>query len=272
MHTISSKICVQGTPLYNNKKINMKTLLKQSSMTTGKRFLYATFIIVAYAVASCKKDNNDMNAQSGVTEDDAVDVVTQSVDANSGGLSVQAESAATLSVNTGYLSACGVPKDSTISGSGTGTGPVSWSYNFNWHWMLSCTTNVPQQFDLTYRGRVNYDGPRITTNDTSSATLTVTGLGISSTQWTVNGNLTRTGTKTSKVGRQLTFTCTSTFTSNDIKVDKVTKKIVAGTVVVDISGTSSNGRSFHYTGTLTLNGSNAGRLILASGHAFDIHW
>lgn len=246
------------------KQIDMKNLSKTTLFFSGKSLLCAALIAGA-AFTSCTKTDN---SPSAVTEDDAAEVVTEAVVPNSAGLAVQAQGAVTVSSNTYYSTLCGTAKDTAVSGSGSVGSAISWNYNFNWHWSLDCTA---QEFDLTFRGLVNYTGPIITSADSSIATYAVTGLGAPS-QWMVNVNYTRYGNKQFTNGRQLAFASQLTFTSTNIVIDKSTQKIVSGTAAVQLIGTDNAGKSFSYSGTLTFNGNNTGTFTFSSGHTVNITW
>lgn len=235
----------------------------------SKKLSYPFLALSMTAFLACSKENNNENA---ITEEEAAEVVVQAVAPESGGIAAQMESAAKVSNNVSYLSYCGLQKDSTIAGASVSGAAVSWAYNFNWNWLLSCNEGSADKFELTFTGTSSYDGPRMSATHNSNAAITVTGLGYSSTAYTINETLVRLGTHTSKIRRQITFTSEATFNAVNVKVDKLTRKIVSGTASLTIEGTTSAGRTFSYEGTLTFNGNNKGTLVLNSGHSFLIQW
>lgn len=250
----------------------MKTREKSTPFFTSQKLLYIFTVAGIFSIASCTKKDDSSQQSTAVTQDDATEVVTQAVVNNGGGLSLQVQGTAMVSSNATYLSLCGLQKDSTVSGSGSIGSNISWSYNFGWHWMLTCNSGTPSQFDFTFNGGLTYEGPLMKSQDTSIATYAVTGLGGSSTQWTINTSLTRAGVKQSKVGQQATFYAQVTITGSNLVVSKSTQKIVSGTATWQITGYDSFGKNVSYSGTLTFLGNNTGTITFANGHTVNISW
>lgn len=244
----------------------MKTLLKPAGLFTGRKLWCALFAgVVALTSCSTKNDNTPP-----VTEEDAAEVVIQSVDPGSIGLAAQVRSTALVSANASYLGACGMEKDSTLADQGMIGNNISWAYNFNWNWELTCSENVPSQFDLSFKGVVNYNGPRMQSSDSSRATFIVTNL--SDDQLTVNATLERAGYKLSKIGRQLDFRAYVKLAATNLVVDKATQKILSGIATVEVSCVDRQNRTLEYIGDITFTGNNIAMLYFDNGYTKTLTW
>lgn len=238
---------------------------------TGNKVLLSMFMaaVLTLGLSSCTK-NNESQTDSTVTVDDAADAVTQAVSPESAGMVAQTTTAARM-VTTSTLS-CGLEKDSSISGQNAPGSTITYSYALNWNSNLSCNGNMPQQFQFNFSGKSSYDAPRMSSNDSSNAQFTATGLEPSATQYIFNQTYSRNGSQVSKVRNKRSFTSTINITSSNITVNKSTGEIISGAATVTVSGAGSGGDSFNYTGTLTFLGNKQATLVLGNGNTYSIQW
>ncbi|OOQ62002.1 hypothetical protein [Mucilaginibacter pedocola] len=224
---------------------------------------------LALTVSSCKKDSTTTAA---VTEDEAAEIMVQSIDPASGGLALQTTAATTITVTSSGSSKCGIAKDSTITGSG-GTSTRSYTYNLNWHRLLTCGTgSIPSKLDFSFTGASTYVAPRMSSNDNSTGAFTVTGLELASSEYIVNQTYTRNGTQQSKVRNNRNFTSTVNITTTNVKVSKVSQQITSGTGTIAVTGTASTGESFSFSGTITFLGGQKATIVLSTGTTFNVQW
>lgn len=233
--------------------------------------VFAAFIATALMLnaSSCKKDSAN-TTDATVTEADAAELTTAAVSPETGGMTAQLSSSITIN-NTVTLS-CGVTKDSTIVKSSAAGASPSYSYNLNWNYLLTCNGIFPSQLAFNFSGTGVYDGPRISSNDKSAGSFVLTGLQGSASQYSFTSTYTRTGTTTSKIARQYTFTSNIKITSSNIVVNKSTQQIVSGTAAVTITATSTSGKTFNFNGTITFLGGQKASVVLNSGTAYTIQW
>jgi hypothetical protein len=230
------------------------------------RTLAAITLSTGILFTACKKDKNNSD---DISDDEVAEAVTQSVSASSGGMVVQTESTARMA-GTGYTSlTCGQTKDTTIAGASVSGAAIVYSYSLNFNRTLTCS---PLKFQSNFTGNCTYTAPRMSSNDNSTAQLTVTGLDAASTAWTVNSSYVRNGTQQSKVRLQRSFSSVITITSSNIVVDKATQKIVSGVAEVTFEGTGSGGAKISRGATLTFLGSSKGTLTLKNGSSYSIQW
>jgi hypothetical protein len=238
-----------------------------------KIFIAALFVTsLACYVSSCKKDAASTSTATTVTETDAVELTTDAVVPSSGGLSNQASSSVDIYNKSKAKLTCGVAKDSTFSLVSAASASLAYDYAFNWNYVLTCDGLLPSQLTYNFTGTGSYAGPRMSSNDKSTGGFVMTGFGASTSQYLVSATYNRTGSTTSKILRQLTFTSDLTIKSSNIAVDKTTEEIVSGTATVTLTGTSSAGKTFSFAGTLTFLGNKKATLVLNSGVSYPIQW
>lgn len=236
--------------------------------TTPAILLAAGILLIGTTfLLSCAK-NNDAAPVDAVDEEEVAEAVTQTVSANSGGLAVTASDAAVMA--TTYSTMCGMSKDTAIVRSSVTGAVVTYNAAAQWHWALTCTPTA--RFDYALASRLTYDAPRMSSSDSLSATLAVTGLEPATPNYTLNMNLTRKGSQVSKILRKHSFTSTIIVTGTNIAVSKTTNLVQSGTASVTISGATSGGRSFQYAGTLVFTGNKTATLTFASGVTYNIQW
>jgi midasin (ATPase involved in ribosome maturation) len=237
---------------------NLKTTMVMLLVTSG----------LGLGLYSCKKDVAATPVT--VTEADAAELTTNAVVPTSGGFAVQVNSSVSIYKNVAL--SCGVKKDSTISKSSASGVTPAYSYNLSWNYMLTCAGIVPSQLTFNFTGSSTYDGPRMSSDDKSTGGFVLTNLQPTASTYTLSSTYVRNGTQTSKIARKYTFTSNLSITSSNVAVDKTTLKIVSGTAAVTLNGTSSSGKSFSFSGTITFLGNNKANLVLNSGASYAINW
>jgi len=169
-----------------------------------------------------------------------------------------------------YSTMCGMSKDTAIVRSSVTGAVVTYNAAAQWHWTLTCAPAA--RFDYALASHLTYDAPRMSSSDSLSATLSVTGLEPAAPSYTLNMNLSRKGSQVSKILRKHSFTSTIIVTGTNIAVSKATNLVQSGTASVTISGATSGGRSFQYAGTLVFTGNKTATLTFASGGTYNIQW
>jgi len=256
--------------------------------TTFKLSLVVLLMLGAF---SCKKDGNS-SSNSSVTTDQVADIAAGSLAANSEGfasvtddIAVNAQgisSTSKVNINsTGGLTTssvhqeCGTTRTDSVTRSLT-IDSVTLNYFFKYSHTLNCnTSNQPDNVAnaLTFHG--SFDGPRLSSNDSGSATFTIAGLTENATNFVVNGEYKRDGSFQSKVGDKASGNSHVDLTVVNVKLSKPGRKIVSGTGTLSVTGTGPKGANFSYTGTIVFNGDGTATLTisgtvytvnLASGH------
>ena len=231
----------------------------------------ATIMAAAICLAtSCKKDasSGSTSASVTVTQDDAADAITEAVTPQSAGVTAQVSDATVMASSSAY--ACGAAFDSSIIRSSAEGAAITYSFSLQWNWKLTCAS--PSNFAAAFKGKSSYDAVRMSSADSSSGSFVITGLAPADDSYIFNQTYSRNGSQQSKIGNKNSFTSTITITSTDIKVSKSTQQITSGTAAVNISGASSSGKSFAYSGTITFKGSKKATLSISGGSTYEITW
>lgn len=239
---------------------------------TSKNLISGVFFFtaVAMSITGCKKEVVPSMSADMVTEADAADAVTSAVTPATAGMVSQTEIAASI-VNNDNL-ACGTESDSKITGANGAGASVTYNYSLSWSSLMSCKNSIPSDYAFHFTGKFNYDAQRISSADSSVGSLTISGLQPGAKAYTFSSTYLREGSEISKVRDMHSFSSTISITSSNIIVDKATEKITSGSAGVLISGASSSGKSFSYSGTITFLGNETATLSFASGSSYSISW
>lgn len=243
-------------------------------MTTGRLRQYSLVIAATMlmTLTACEKENE--SSDNSVTEEEAVEVMAQGVSGESGGLSTQVESTAAVAAAT--PATCGYSSSDTAFGAlNVVRGNITYSYEGSMNRQLVCDGGLPQSFSFNYTGENSYTGPRMSSADNTSAGFVITGLSPLTAQYVFNASYVRNGTQQSKVRLQRSIESKLTITSSNITVDKITKKIVSGTVSVVFNGSvvgKAGSGNASYEGSFTFQGNRTGTLVLKNGASYTIQW
>jgi hypothetical protein len=244
------------------KKRNLPAVLR--SMT----IIFCGILIIA-ATSSCKKDTASTSNTGTVTEADASQAITEAIVPSSGGMAAQTSNAAYVAAKPVNVYPCGQSFDSSILLTNAAGAAITYNADLEWNWILSCST---ASFTYSFKGHTTYEAPLMSSNDTTTAGFVVTGLDASSPAYILNANYVRNGSQQSNIGYKNSFTSLITINSANINIDKTTEEITSGTATVSISGASTSGKLFSYSGTIVFLGNQAGTLTMASGNVYRISW
>ncbi|MCR9174152.1 MAG: hypothetical protein NXI10_16765 [bacterium] len=235
-------------------------------MIKTKSTLVLTVLLGSALLTSCSKDE----PAKEVTEEDAVELIEGSLQASTGGLD---ETVAKYSEDlvTEFVpnDNCGESYDTTYNFSYSGAISQA-DYTMTWGYVLNCNGFVPSTADLSAMASGTYSTNRMTSNDNTDASLTVSGLEPSNEELNFNGSLQREGNQTITINsntREITSTITVTLT--DVQVDKSSYEILSGTGTALVN--ASNGTdSFSFNGSIVFNGGGSATLTL-NGNTYTIN-
>jgi hypothetical protein len=250
-----------------------------------KTFKLSLILLLMLGAFSCKKDSTSSN--TAVTTDQAADIAAGSLAENSQGLASVTDDIAVnaqgiSSVNTGGLTinstgqstssvhqACGTTLTDSVTRSLT-IDSVSINYFFKYSHTLNCNNSVPDNLVniLTYNG--SFNGPRLSSSNSGSATVTIAGLSPTATNFVLNGEYKRSGSFQSKVGNKATGNSNVDIVGTNITLSKPNRKILSGSATISITGTGPKGVAFSYTGTIVFNGDDTAALTI-NGNAYTIN-
>lgn len=225
-------------------------------------------VALALSVFSCKKDDKE-GTPTTITPAEMADAVSQAFTTESAGFVAQTKVA--FSIMTAANKAegrladlCKQSFDTTLTGKNADTAKVfAYGYNMKWNWAVSCSDAGPDQILFKYRGGTTYQGPRMTAEDTASATITLSGLQDTVQFYTMNQTYERSGYQQLLTGSKKAIKSTIKIISSNMKINKTTGLIVSGTATIKIEGsTNSSADLFSRSGSFTFSGNESGSLVM----------
>lgn len=218
------------------------------------KVLAVNFLAIILFFSSCKKAEEIIES---VSEEEAVEVVENSLSSDAGGLAGQIEeSAAIVSAYTESKNEyCGLSFDSAINIVNPSEAVITYHYNLEWDWVINCNQfQIPESFVFNCEMGGGYDAPRMSANDEASVSFELSDLDLSTGFITFNGSFEREGTCQSKIGEKRSFSSKIIFEAMDVKVDKATKKLLSGTANLTLEAKTSEGKTFSFDGVVTFTG------------------
>ena len=223
-------------------------------------------LVIAAMTAGCG-DDNSVDTAGALTESEAALIVASSFGAGTStyGLTGQIEDCASLATGGGFGKTGGfqaILRDTTITRQKT-TGVYTYSYTFHFSYGFAGAS-----FDVLYDMKGTYATPRMSSSDSANAVLHFTDL--TSSPIALNGTYVRLGSQTFRVGdtKQLNTTIEGTLTN--ITIDRTTREVTGGTVVLALTAERSDGSMVTLDGTLTFLGNHQATLII-NGKTFTLN-
>ena len=220
---------------------------------------------LAMLVMSCKKEEETM-----VSEDEAAETVTKSMETDNSGVNEQLEESAKMAEVALVNPLCSVAQDSTIVKSYS-SATRTLDYTFTWGYQVNCTNSIPSNVTFNYSSTGSYTTPRMDSDDSATGEIVLTQLVASETNYKATLDYSRNGSQISKIGNANSFTSTITVNSSNILIDKSTYRVVSGDATLAISGSSTDGTAFSYGGTITFLGNMDATITLDSGATYSVN-
>lgn len=227
------------------------------------KFLCVAFFLI---FSGCQKDT--VTPPITITENDIADVIGSSFASSSKGLIWQIELGTEVVdsekipvfMKNNFI----IPIETTITRQGS-LGGYSYQYTVRYRYEFS---SFKDTMDFLYWIKSSYTTPRMISNDTGWANLKFTKYLLSD-SCTINGTFNREGVHSSKVREMKQFTNKMSATLINIIFDKRIKKVVHGTINIQVEGKSSDGTSYSFSGVLTIYNESIASLIL-NDQTFEI--
>jgi hypothetical protein len=234
-------------------------------------FRLATFCIACASAlvltAGCNGDNS-VNSGSGLSESDAAAIVVSSFGAGTStyGLTGQIEDGAAVATGgsfgkaDAFASAVGETTITKRKTSGV------YTYDYTFHFVYGF---VNPSFDVQYDMKGIYSTPRMSSDDSAFAVLHFTSL--QSNPIVLNGTYVRLGSQTFRVGETKQLTTVIQGTLTNVTIDRSTKRVTGGTVVLSVTANRSDGTTLTLSGTLTFLGNRQATLEI-NGKTFNLNF
>ena len=223
-------------------------------------FKLSVFILSICILSSCSKTKE-------FTQEDAADIIEKSIEKDTYGVSEMITKFSENLVNS-YSS---FPCDQyDTSYSFIYSGPlVNSDYQINWDYTLICGLDDLSAAELNATTSGSYSTNRLNSNDTSNASLNVTGIEVSASSLNFNGSLSRNGNQTISINSKTrNVTSKINIELTNVSVNKSSFEIESGTGSVAISGNNGND-SFSFSGSIVFNG-NGNATLTINGKTYQI--
>lgn len=234
-------------------------------------FTGVILVIIAISLSSCDKDE-EVAVNGEITEEDAVEVVENAVSQESGGLAEQVETCATIANYADPENPlCGMSFDSTMLLTNPSEAIILYNYEYRWNWNVQCNElQFPEQFNFSYEMEGWYDTPRLKSLDTGYNDFSITGINSGDSTYIYSGTYSRNGENELKAEFQTAFNSELTIEINEIIISKYTGKIIEGNGIVSFKGSSSNGKTVTFDGTITFIGGDTATLKFSNEFTISI--
>ena len=217
--------------------------------------LVFTMIAILF-LSSCNKDDAKTNNET-ISEEDAVEVVENSLQEDSGGINDQISSSIEMASDYADLEFnpyCGLTFDTLITQTNPSGMAILYEYSFDWEWEILCNQQqIPEKFNFSYDATGWCDAPRIKSTITGNHSFTLEGLSPGSNNIIYNGTFYCNGSNEMKIGLQSSFDSNVTIDATNVIISKETWKITGGTANVTFHGETTGGKVFDYSGTISYN-------------------
>ena len=222
--------------------------------------IVSVLLLPIIMVTGCKK--KEETPVLDATAEEAASIMATSLCTGNAGTMTQVEDAVELSQNLMLKSTM---YDSSFTISSASGAMITYQYQVHYSYGFINANN----FQMAYDATGNYNSPNVSAGISASGTLNIAGF-LSGDYYIVNGQSGREGTFAMKIGSQSSMTGTVTTTLVNFKVSKTTGLLESGNATVVVSGNTSTGRNFAFTGTLVYTGNYTGTLTI-SGRQFYIN-
>ena len=253
-------------------------ILPKTTMKRNNPFMLGLAIMtLTFASCSDDDDSND-GTETSITEEEAAEAIAMAVSPESGGMVEQTNQAIYTMEEDNSASnkaedyECGVEYGSSYNISGQSAN-VTYSASLTWSWIIDCGTGIiPSAADFDLTGTSSYDGPRISSEASTSASINIQNLDDAESSYVVNETFTMAGSQESFVRNENAFTSTIEFTTTDLTILKANYNVASGTVYASFVGKASNGNTYDYSGTLVFTGNQTATLTMGSGNTYNLAW
>lgn len=244
------------------------------------RIALATLCLGLVFFASCNNDDNEISA-SNISEEEAAETIGMAVLPETGGLIEQTTESVTFieGNSSDYSKSLDVKNDySCDQNYGTSfirsfdNGVYSYNADYSWNWIVNCENGIVSSFNYDLNGTNAYNSPRMSSDDKITATIAVSGLDDTETEYTINQTHNRSGSQNSSVRNENSFTSSLSFHTTNLTMLKANHNITSGSMSVAFVGQTSNGNVYDYSGELVFHGNQTATLTMGSGNTYNFSW
>jgi|GEM_PF-2324417 len=139
---------------------------------------------------------------------------------------------------------CGFAEDHSITSQNQPGADHTFLYTHNYSYELSCGGTEPLHMNTEVKFEGEFDTPRLTSQHIGTINLMISALNDNNGSYHVTGEYLNDGVYESRVNTKSIGENVVSFSSTDIKVNKLTREITSGTAQASITGTLPDKRNF----------------------------
>ena len=219
-------------------------------------------IVALTVLVSCRR-----NKKPAMSEDDAVELIANSVGTSDNGVAAETNDAVAFKLNPN-ASNCGFIDTVNITRSNSTAATRHYNYDVTGTREVICQNNQPFEFKVISNFSGTYVGPKLETTGSGTYNGSLSEINSSTTEYHYVGSTNRSGEGELKTKRGGDVSSTLTL-SSDVYIDKSTELITRGTTIFSLKGSGSKGKDFDYSGTVTYNG-NKNATIVINGNTHNV--
>lgn len=218
-------------------------------------FLLAAAMVCLLVLQSCNRAN-----EVSLSDDDAVDEITSYLAYKDGGITDEMDQVNNYTNTHHKKLTCGESFDTTISISRTGL--WAYTYTHNWKGTLNCVNDVPSTLTWTGSYSGSFNVPSLMGDGSGTRSWVLAGLEPNAQFYLLNGNTSRTGTRTSKLRNKVSYSVTTTSTITDWAVNKITGFVKSGQGTFSTTFIVIDGETKTFSGSFVVNGDGTSTITL----------
>ncbi len=223
-------------------------------------------------LTSCDREDSGFGNGAKVTENEAVELLQQTLVSEAYGIDIQANDASGLVTEEASKSAfvCGVLNERTMERNSSIGAVTTFSHSIDYNFTLICDNEIPRAYSIDFDGSGTYSSPRLESNDVISYNAVLDDILVANTPYVYNSSFMREGTQTTRInGNTKDFESTLIIESTNIAIDKITRIILSGNATFSLAGTLTTGEPFSYRGDIIFNG-NGNATIEVNGNIYNV--
>lgn len=220
----------------------MKKKITPRGKMISSRLLAITLLITTLSFSAC--NNTDDDLQDEITNEEAVEVITASLESETYGLSSIVEDVDIVAEEKGMYKetpdiSCGELYTRNFSASNFGTN-YFYDYQVNSNYQLNCNNfSLPESFIYNQQMAGNYETSRIQSDDNAKTNLSISNLAPKYSTIIISGNYDRKGSQKFKINNNYNYETDLKYTLNNLSVNKYSAEIISGTANATLEMKSS---------------------------------
>lgn len=229
-------------------------------------------ITISVLSISCDRENSRLDDLNNVSEEEAVELVQESLVSDVYGINIRTTDAISLENNSSSKSfnECGILNERSFVRNGTTSSNITFDHDIDYTFRLICESEVPTLYTIDFFSTGTYSAPRMDSNDTIDYDASLANIRDTEGPFIYNGTFTREGTQTTRIaGNTKDFNSVLAIETTNVTIDKQTRIVLSGTSTFSLIGTTGAGNDFTYEGQVEYLGNGAAR-VEVNGNIYNV--